>query len=139
MKREKRQALIQGIRSMDDVGLLVVGAMDEAACFTLSKDRIRGSWNVGFGNEEILIVKQEIEAWYLATVDGTESRSLGFDHPGDTDNITKERLERIRPRRFGSRLDFMLALLDRASIQTGRQQNASLAYFLGRHPRRPGA
>ncbi|MHC4361138.1 MAG: hypothetical protein ACYSTN_10185, partial [Planctomycetota bacterium] len=82
-------------------------------------------------NNVIVIVK-EIESWYLAGLDSKNCKKLGIKVFRKTDNITKEQFDKLRPRKFNSRIDFMIEILKRFSMETAKRKNKSFDYFIAK-------
>jgi len=78
------------------------------------------------------VVKIEIESWYLALLDNNTCRKfkIKLSKIKNTDHITKEQFNALIPKKFDSRVDFMIEILDCASIETARQRNTSFKYFI---------
>ncbi|NLX50084.1 MAG: DUF4276 family protein [Methanospirillum sp.] len=81
----------------------------------------------------IVVVIMEIESWYLAGADDGFLAGCGIGVPASTDDMTKEDFNSLIPRRYVSRVGFMLDLLDKYSLERGAERNRSLAYFIRRH------
>lgn len=81
----------------------------------------------------IAIVVMEIESWYLAGADDGFLSGLGIPPPASTDDVTKEAFNALVPRRYLSRVGFMLDLLEGYSLERGARRNRSLAFFLHRY------
>jgi hypothetical protein len=79
---------------------------------------------------EIMVIVQEIESWYLAGIDRESARVLGIKPPQFTDQVTKERFNRHIPKRYSSRIAYMLDLLSYYSIPVAISKNRSFHYFL---------
>lgn len=80
--------------------------------------------------DNIIIVITEIESWYLAGLDERSSEKLGIDYLSNTDDITKEKFLKLLPRKFDSKIDFMLEILKDFEIATAKKKNRSLNLFL---------
>lgn len=113
MPPEKIHDFIDGINAMG-ADYLFVRDINSLPCATAAKaDLVAHIFNLDPGS--LLIVMREIESWYLATLNRNKSRRLGFSHPGSTDDITKEQFNALIPRRFASRVDFMIEILELAT------------------------
>jgi hypothetical protein len=131
MKDEKVRDFISSINAMG-ADYLFARDVDAFACASGAKADTIG--HVGNLNPaRIVVVKEEIEGWYVAGLNRRSSRRLGFNHPGNTETITKEGFNALMPRRFASRVDFMMEILKAATIADGRRNNASFDYFAGKH------
>ena len=49
------------------------------------------------------------------------------------DNITKEKFDALIPKKFTSRIDFMLEILKNFSIEIAKQKNNSFKYFIEKY------
>ena len=79
----------------------------------------------------VLIVCKEIESWYLAGLTDNDCKKMGIpDSLNDTDHLSKEKFLGLMPERFGSKTDFMLAILDLFDLDTARSRNRSFRYFM---------
>ena len=80
----------------------------------------------------IAVVVMEIESWYLAGADDGFLAGSGLAPPPSTDDLTKEGFNALIPRRYVSRVGFMLDLLNGYSLERGAERNRSLGFFLSR-------
>ena len=86
-----------------------------------------------------MIVKKEIESWYIAGLSDTNLKKLKIKltakgKKGDiTGNMTKEKFNKLMPKRFDSRIDFMLEILNQFSLNTAKKRNKSFSYFISKH------
>lgn len=135
-KRERVTGFIKSIGSMDYAEYLYVSDLDQAPCVTMRKQHILGALTA-LDQTRVIVVRREIEGWYLACLDEETCSKLGFEARADPDQITKEQFNDLMPPRFTSRIDFMQEILSLASLQAGSRRNASLRYFLARHDCEP--
>ena len=77
---------------------------------------------------KVVVVKTEIESWYLAGLDHSGTRKLGVPFYTNTEHIPKKIFEQNRPGKFDSRIDFMMEILKIFDIDTAKNQNASFRY-----------
>jgi len=80
----------------------------------------------------IAVVVVEIESWYLAGADDGFLARSRVQPLASTDDLTKEAFNALIPRRYVSRVGFMLDLLDGYSVERGAERNRSLGFFLSR-------
>jgi hypothetical protein len=106
--------------------------MDMAACVTLQKERTQEIYTELDGNR-LIIVRTEIESWYLAGLDESKQNKLKIPIYNHTDNVTKEQLDSLKPKPFVSRIDFMIEILKHYSVDTAQNQNTSFNYFFSKH------
>jgi hypothetical protein len=105
--------------------------LDEVPCATERKEKLKERFS-GFEENRIIVVKIEIESWYLALLDDDACRKLRIkpSEIRNTDHINKENFNSLIPKRFDSRVDFMVEILNCASIETAMQRNTSFKYFI---------
>lgn len=122
--------LLRSIQQMDSVAYLFVADMNGSPCITRRKEQLCTKYD-GVEAENIRIVRHEIEGWYFAGLDSIRLRKLriGF-REATTDNLDKEQFDRLIPRRFDSRVNFMIEILSEYSVDEAVQRNMSLRYFL---------
>ena len=83
--------------------------------------------------ERILIVRREVESWYLAGLDSDSHEEFRLPTRRNTDGITKERFDGLIPSRFDSRTDFMVEILNRYDVEVARGRNESFDYAMGKY------
>lgn len=128
-KKDYVKKYIESIKNMDGREYIFFKDDDSTICITKSKETILERC-CNLVADRIFIVKAEIESWYLAGLDGENCKSLGIkDSFQDTDELTKEDFNRLMPRKFRSRIDFMNEILKRYDIPIARTKNQSLNYF----------
>jgi hypothetical protein len=80
--------------------------------------------------EKILIVRYEIESWYLAGVDESYCIKNKIKFFLQTDNITKEQFNDILPLKRKTRLQMMLDILLNFDVEIAKIRNDSLYDFI---------
>jgi 3,4-dihydroxy-2-butanone 4-phosphate synthase len=83
--------------------------------------------------EKIVVVIKEIEGWYLAGLDEENSKKLGIPYLDNTDHITKEQFNNMRPGNFDSEIDFMVEIIKHFSVETAVKKNKSFKGFFKRY------
>jgi len=111
---------------------IYVADIDRAPCVTGKKQEIQDKYDK-IDKDKIIVVKKEIESWYLAGLDATISKQLGVSPFDTTDNVTKEQFNDLIPAKFDSRIDFMMEILKHFSIEIAKQKNGSFMYFIKKH------
>jgi hypothetical protein len=108
--------------------------LDEAPCASKRKERLKERFS-GFEENRIIVVKVEIESWYLALLDDNACKRFKINPSKikSTDQITKEQFNALIPKKFDSRVDFMVEILGCASIETAKQRNTSFKYFVDKY------
>jgi hypothetical protein len=102
--------------------------MNSAPCATVRKQKVKDHYPA-LKDREIVVVSKEIESWYLAGLTADGETALKVKCPASTDNLAKEDLDRLRPSRFDSDLDFLLELLKSFDATVARKRNKSFDYF----------
>lgn len=117
------------IKSLNDLNTdyIIIADFDSSTCFTFVKNKIQLKMPSA-DITKITIVKTEIESWYLAGVDRSNSRKLQIPYYSTTDNITKEMFNEIISSKFKSRIDFMVEILKIFDSSTAKKQNTSFRY-----------
>jgi hypothetical protein len=128
-KIERRRNLIKSIKAMAG-DYIYVADINTAECVPSRKEKIMQK--IGIEEEKVIVVVREIEGWYLAGVRVEHSKKLGISEIRDTDNITKEDFNRLIPTK-DSRIVFMERILRDYDVDTGKEKNKSLKYFLNRY------
>lgn len=80
--------------------------------------------------QNVMVIIQEIESWYLAGIDGNGAKILGIHAPARTDFVTKEHFIRWIPRYYPSKIAFMIEVLKHFSISTAVEKNKSFRFFI---------
>ena len=98
--------------------------LDEAPCASKRKEKLIERFN-DFEKNKIIVVKIEIESWYLALLDDNACRRFKIKPSKikNTDHITKEQFNDLIPKKFDSRVDFMVEILNCADIEIAKQRN----------------
>ena len=130
-KNSKVSSFLKSIKGMN-ANNIFVSDINLAPCVTAKKQDIQDKFNE-LDKDRIIIVKREIESWYLAGLDDATAGRFSISHQGSTDNATKEQFNDLIPKKFDSRIDFMQEILKCFSIETGKQKNTSFRYFFKKH------
>ncbi len=123
------------IRSLDripDANYLFIADFDQGPCVTLRKSRLINRYG-SLEPERILIVRREIESWYMAGLDSDSYEEFRLPTRRNTDGITKEQFDSLVPSRFEDRTDFMVEILNRYDKGAARRRNTSFDYAMGKY------
>jgi hypothetical protein len=130
-KRERTRNFLSAISKMSS-DYLLWGDINDSPCVTARKDIIKAAYDDNLAVQNVIIVIREIEAWYLAGLSDKSCQELGLKPFQNTNAITKEHFNQLIPKKFDSRIDFMLEVLKRFDIETAKKKNKSFKYFLNK-------
>lgn len=130
-KNKRVDNFLRSIRAMNS-DYIYSTDINRAPCVTAKKQGTQDKFEKMDKNRIIVVIK-EIESWYLAGLDDRHSRKFGIPSFVTTDNITKEQFDGLIPKKFDSRIDFMLEILKYFSIEIAKQKNKSFSYFIEKH------
>ena len=129
-KLSKTSDSIQSIDSMN-AHYLLFGDIDERPCVTATKEEITAQFPVLSCNR-VIVVRREIEAWYLAGLDDSACRDLRLDRVSDVDSVTKERFDQLVGGK-ANHTNAMVEILNRYDIEVARRRSPSFRYFWQKH------
>lgn len=81
---------------------------------------------------KIVIVKEEIESWYLAGIDNSLDPFKDWEIPNRTDSIEKEDFDKIYKNSFDSKKDCLIEIAKHYDINLAMNRNDSFKYFLNK-------
>ena len=105
--------------------------LDHCRCYTNKKEHITTRIASNVNQAKIIIVKTEIESWYLAGLDRSSSSYFNINFYENTEIITKSKFKENMPMYF-EKDDFMIEILKRFSISQAKLRNPSFQYFCTR-------
>jgi hypothetical protein len=126
---ERRMDYFRSTRAMN-ADYFFMGDFNTSPCITKRKEDLLKCYEPMLHASRTVIVKAEIESWYLAGVDDQDCRELGIPTVRHTDDIRKEQFEKMMPARFGSVADFMAEILNRFRVDTAKGRNRSFCYLM---------
>lgn len=127
------RGMIQSIRGMDaeremDVECIYLCDFDRSECIISKKREITNKY-INLDPEEIFVVKETIEGWYVAGLQEDMRNRLGISSlPRRTDDLLKEHFNNALPR-GEPRISIMREILDTYDLAVARQRNYSIDYF----------
>jgi hypothetical protein len=130
-KSEKVRAFLHSVNAMK-ADYVFLGDINSHPCIAAKKQAL-GNRLAELDRDKTVVVVMEIESWYMAGVEDKACERLGIRPMRDTDTLTKEGFNTLRPKRFESRVDFMAELLKLFSIEVAKGRNRSFRYFVERH------
>lgn len=86
----------------------------------------------GLDCSKIIIVKEEIESWYLAGIDNSFDKFKKWEIPDSTDEIEKEDFDKMYKLSFDSKDDCLMEIARHYDINLAIERNDSFKYFLNR-------
>ena len=128
---KKIDSLLTSVKAMGGECIFMAD-INTAPCVTAKKERIRAQLR-NVTEDRIVVVIKEIESWYVAGIDARNSQKLGIRFWQTTDEVTKEHFDNSIPKKFDSRIDFMVEILKCFSIETAKRKNRSFSYFLQKY------
>ena len=131
MKKEKFDNFLKSIKAMG-ADYIYVTDINNSPCVTAKKQKTINKLR-NIDEDKIIVVIKEIESWYLAGLSNTESEKFKISTPSITDDITKEKFNSLIPKKFDSRIDFMLEILKFFSIEIAKQKNRSFRYCIEKY------
>lgn len=102
-------------------------------CLTFRKEKKQEEYCSYLDQDKIVFVMEEIESWYFSGIPDEKITEYKIKNYANTDHFTKETFDKIKPKSFSSKTDFMIEILNFFSIEKARQLNSSLDYFLKKH------
>ena len=111
---------------------IFVADINDAPCVTAKKEEIKKR----FGNvnkDKIIVVKKEIESWYLAGLSEGKCKDLRIPSFRVIDGITKEQFGKLIPKDLGSEIYFMQEILKFFDMETAKKKNESFRYFVEKY------
>jgi len=132
--KEKSERVKGYLRSINSMGAdyILITDINNSPCITAKKEKIQKRFK-GIDKNRIVVVIKEIESWYLAGLEEEILKKFKMHNIKNTDTITKEQFDRMIPRKFDSRIDFMAEILKNFSIETAKRKNSSFKYFMEKY------
>ena len=127
---KKIKDFLKSIKSINFADYLFLNDINRSPCVTAKKQSLKNRYKPKIDENKIVIVVKEIESWYLSGVDDKTCNALGIKPFQNTNAITKEHFNQLIPKKFDSRIDFMLEALKRFDIETAKKKNKSFKYFM---------
>lgn len=105
---------------------------DATFCISERKEKEHTAFGSNILKDRIIVVREEIESWYYAGIVENDLQKIKMKPISTTENLTKEDFEKLIPKNFTSKTDFMIEILKTFSLQTASEQNPSFSYLLRR-------
>jgi hypothetical protein len=134
MPKPQLKDRLDTIRSTKNCDYLFVCDMDaknkKAKNELQRKEQARKERYKSLENEKIIIVKEEIESWYLAGISSENFEIFNIKPFSDTEHIDKAQFRALMPKNFDLKADFMQAILEEYDLPDASTRNTSLHYFV---------
>ena len=133
MKRSEIEKLLKLCQNKGNK-LIFVADHDTHPCVSSKKQELKNKYK-NLNDNSIVIVKKEIESWYLAGINEKVTRKFKIkNNLKDTHNIYKNDFNKIIEKsEFDSRIDAMQEILKYFDIKKAIRRNDSLKYFINKH------
>jgi hypothetical protein len=131
IKRTKVDNFLKSIRLMKSDYIFVADI--DAENSVRDKKQVLYSHFSHIDGGSIIVVIKEIESWYYAGLTPESVQDLEVPDIPLTDDLTKEDFNRLIPRKYDSRIDFMFEILKYFSIDSARKKNYSFRFFIERY------
>ncbi|URZ15816.1 hypothetical protein [Clostridium felsineum] len=126
-KKEKINNYIKSIKKIDYMDYIFTCDIDSVNLSEKKKLILKTFSNCD--EDKIIVSIAEIESWYLAGLNKENSKKMKIKYFSNTDNITKEKFNNIIPKKYSSRLSFMIEILENFDLEEGVRKNKTLYYF----------
>ena len=127
--RKRIKNFLKSIEAMKS-DFFFVKDLNAAPCVTARIESMENEFGQKVDRNNLVIVVREIESWYLAGLGSKSCKELGLRSLSNTNNVTKEEFNNLIPNKFDSRIDFMVEILKRFSLETAKKKNKSFGYFM---------
>ena len=126
-RKSELENLINNIHK-NNMPYIFVADLDKKVCSTETKKFIKKQIPK-IVDKQIIVVKHEIESWYVAGLEYKDASSLNVVYHTNTESITKEIFNSMITPDVRSRNLFLIKILEKFSIATAKKHNPSFAYF----------
>lgn len=127
LKKDKIDNFLKSIKAMN-ADYIFATDINNSPCVTAKKKKI-GDKLRNIDKKKIIVVIKEIESWYLAGLNDIECKKFKISNFDTTDAISKKQFNSLIPKKFDSRIDFILEILKIFSIEIAKQKNRSFRYY----------
>jgi hypothetical protein len=131
IKRSKVDNFLKSIRLMNNDYIFFADIDTEQS--VRDKKQILYSHFSHIDGGSIIVVIKEIESWYYAGLSHESALVLDVPDLPFTDELTKEDFNRLIPKKYDSRIDFMFEILKYFSIDSAGKKNHSFRFFAERY------
>jgi hypothetical protein len=131
-REKKKERITAFLRTIDQMGapLIFLADIDKHPCITRKKaDLVRCYPELK--SKTIIVVKAEIESWYVAGVELRKLHDFGIDISDGVDKFTKEDLEGSLDTSI-VKTEVLIEFLKEFSIDQAKSRSASFTYLLNK-------
>ena len=97
-------------------------------CILSAKEKVKNCIS-NIDINKVIIVKREIESWYMAGINDSTLKRWKIKRFSSTDQLTKEGFVYQIPKNFPSKVEFMIEIINNYSLEIAKSKNKSLEYF----------
>jgi len=127
--KRKIQAFIKSIASKQ-ADFLCITDINTSPCVTARKKQVKRNKLGTLSDSRVLVVKKEIESWYLAGLNEECCRRLRLPACRETESISKEQFKQfLSGSKLGCTINCMIDILRNYNICTAKSKNESFDYF----------
>lgn len=126
MKIEKVKSFLTAIQAMK-AHAVFLGDLDNSPDPPSRAQALRTKYGVP-SEFPVFVVCRSVEGWYLAGLPDLTDRKMWLHGPVDVNTLHKEYFNSGMPRRFRSRIDFLVELLERFDDAVATARSASYLY-----------
>ena len=109
---------------------IFVTDFDGFRCVKQKKDKITQKYPLNVN--KVVIVKTEIESWYLAGLNKTTCKFFKIKTMKDTQLLKKDHFMKLIPKGYDEKM-FKIEILENYSLKIAKQQNESFNYFVTKY------
>lgn len=131
MKNNKVNSFIKSINCIDFANYIFVVDHDKE-CLQSTKAKFVKKYNQ-LDKSKILVVEKEIESWYLAFMNDDFLKKNKIKICVETNSLTKEKFDKMIPKTYNSRIDFLIESLKNFDLCLGMKRNRSIEYFFRKY------
>lgn len=135
-KNVKKDENIKYINIMLSIGwdILCFADINSSRCVRTRKSKLIREDTGVVPKNRIVVIRKEIESWYLAGLDEHCCRKLGIVNLGMTDTINKDKCHQlIAKSKYRPREACMQEILKNFNMISGKEKNKTFSHFCQKH------
>ena len=133
--QKNKKIINKEIQSKSNHDYLLLGDLDsnEHPCITHKKEDLMKLYT-SLDSFKIIVVKEEIESWFLAGIDTSLNEFKNFNIPHKTDLISKEQFDSmLKEKLITDKEEFLLKVCKTFNIELAMKRNDSFNYFIEKY------